>query len=87
MIKFALPLLALVVAAPVAAQTQAVPLSFERDGIRYEANVVTEGAVTHITGKEITSGRSFDLKVVNGKVSGRYGVTDVRYDAPVARIN
>jgi hypothetical protein len=87
MIKFALPLLAIVAAAPVAAQTQAVPLAFERDGIRYEANVVTDDGVTRITGKELGSGRTFDLKLINGKVIGRYDRTDVRYNAPTARVD
>lgn len=87
MIKFALPALALVVAAPAVAQTQVAPLAFERDGVRYEANVITDNGVTRITGKELGTGRTFDLKLVNGKVSGRYDHTDVHYDAPSARIN
>jgi hypothetical protein len=87
MIKFALPALALVVAAPAVAQTQVAPLAFERDGVRYEANVVTDNGITRITGKELGSGRTFDLKLVNGKVSGRYDHTDVHYDAPSARID
>jgi hypothetical protein len=87
MIKFALPALALVVAAPAFAQTQVTPLSFERDGIRYEANVATDNGVTRITGKELDSGRTFDLKLINGKVVGRYDRTDVRYNAPSASIN
>jgi hypothetical protein len=88
MIKFALPLLAVAVAAPAFAQTQVAPLSFERDGIRYQANVETaDNGVTRITGKELGSGRTFDLKLVNGKVVGRYDRTDVRYAAPTARIN
>ncbi|MDO6415889.1 hypothetical protein Q4F19_15975 [Sphingomonas sp. BIUV-7] len=88
MIKFALPLLAVAIAAPAVAQTQVAPLAFERDGIRYEANVMTaDNGVTRITGKELDSGRTFDLKLINGKVVGRYDRTDVRYDAPSARIN
>ena len=88
MIKFALPLLALAIAAPALAQTQVAPLSFERDGIRYQANVETaDNGVTRITGKELGSGRTFDLKLVNGKVVGRYDRTDVRYNAPAVRID
>jgi hypothetical protein len=87
MIKFALPLLVLA-AAPAAAQTQVSPLAFERDGIRYEANVITsDNGETRITGKELGTGRTFDLKLVNGKVVGRYDATNVRYNAPTARIN
>jgi len=88
MIKFALPLLAVAIAAPAFAQTQVAPLAFERDGIRYVANVETaDNGVTRITGKELGSGRTFDLKLVNGKVVGRYDRTDVRYAAPTVRID
>jgi len=82
MIKFALPLM-LLAAAPAMAQADVKPVAFERDGIRYQATVRTENGVTYISGKEVDTGRPFDLKVAKGQVIGRYAGSDVRYAAPV----
>jgi hypothetical protein len=79
MTKFLLPLLLVGAAAPAFAQTSERPLSFERDGVRYTATVKTVGTTTLITGHEVDSGRSFDLRAKNGRVSGTYGTTSVNY--------
>lgn len=81
MIKFALPVM-LLAAAPAFAQAEVKPVAFERDGIRYQATVRTENGVTYISGKEVDTGRPFELKVANGRVIGRYAGSDVRYAAP-----
>ena len=83
MMKFALPVIVLA-ATPALAQPEVRPVAFERDGIRYQATVRTEDGVTYISGKEVDSGRPFELKVAKGRVVGRYAGSDVRYAAPAS---
>ena len=81
MTKFLLPLLALTAAAPAFAGTSAKvsPISFERDGVAYVGTVETRGELQLISGREVQTGRSFDLVVRNGRVSGTYGDAQVNY--------
>ena len=81
MTKFLLPLLALTVAAPAFAETapKVAPISFERDGVAYVGTVETRGELQLISGREVRTGRSFDLVVRNGRVSGTYGDAPVNY--------
>ena len=80
MTKFLLPLLLVAGAAPaVAATTNDKPLAFERDGIRYVATVKTVGATTLISGHEVDTGKTFELRTRNGRVTGTYGVSSVNY--------
>lgn len=85
MTKFLLPLLALTVAAPAfaAPAAQVAPISFERDGISFIGTVETRGELQLISGREVQSGRPFDLVVKKGRVSGTYG--DARVSYPVAQ--
>lgn len=79
MTKFLLPLLLIGAAAPAIAATPDKPVAFERDGVRYVATVKTVGATTVISGYEVDSGKTFELRSQNGRVSGTYGVTPVSY--------
>ena len=73
MIKFALPMIAVLAAAPsLAASKTAQPLAFERDGIHYIATVRTEGATTFISGNEVESGKHFDLRYINGRIAAHH---------------
>ena len=84
MIKLATTfLIAASVAAPALA---AEPITFERDGIRYVAEVTQRGESQIIRGSEVHSGRAFRLRVNKGRVSGTYNGQPVSYrlnDAPV----
>lgn len=82
MTKFLLPLFALTVAAPALATTNstaATPISFERDGVAYVGTVETKGSAQLISGREVESGRPFELVVRNGHVSGTYAGSPVSY--------
>ena len=82
MTKFLLPLLALTAAAPAFATvnaSQIAPISFERDGVAYVGTVETRGEMQLINGREVQTGRPFQLVVRNGRVSGTYGDTLVNY--------
>ncbi len=80
MTKFLLPLVLVGAAAPAfAGTTQDKPLTFERDGIHYVATVKTVGTVMMISGREVESGRTFDLRAKNGRVDGTYGTSPVSY--------
>lgn len=79
MTKFLLPLLLVGAAAPALAETQDKPLAFERDGIHYVATVKQVGTVTLISGHEVETGKSFDLRARNGRVDGTYASSPVSY--------
>lgn len=83
MIKFILPVLALLGAAAPAIAADG-PLSFERDGVHYVATVKTVGAATLISGSEVETGKHFELRYLNGRVAGQYGAATVRYTMPAA---
>ena len=77
--------LAATLSAPALAET-AQSFKFTRDGISYVAKVRDTGRVQFISGHEVASGRSFDLRVANGRVSGNYAGSPVSYttDATIA---
>ncbi len=80
MTKFLLPLMLLGAAVPAVAATPSnQPVTFERDGVRYVASVKTVGTTTVISGYEVGSGKTFELRSQNGRVTGTYGATPVNY--------
>lgn len=79
MTRIVLLSLAAAVATPAFADT---PIQFERDGIRYVASIKQQAGVQHIVGRELISGRTFDLRVAKGRVSGDYAGSRVSYVTP-----
>lgn len=67
------------IAGPALADT---PLQFERDGVTYVGSISEHDGAKYITGHEIGSNRTFNLRVVNGQVTGEYGGDYVSYAEP-----
>ena len=59
------------------------PLKFTRDGITYVGSISERDGVRYITGEELGSHRAFQLRVVNGWVTGQYGGDEIAYPEPV----
>ncbi len=73
----ALATISMLVAAPaMAAET------FTRDGVSYEYNVTQSGDYQLITGRDLSTGRTFSLKVRGTHVNGTYGDNSVAFEAP-----
>jgi hypothetical protein len=73
------PLAAVALAAPALAST---PLSFTWEGHQIVGNVYQKGRAQRITGRDLTTGRDFDLVVEDGYVHGDVGGQFVSYPAP-----
>ncbi|WP_420142398.1 hypothetical protein [Sphingomonas sp.] len=80
MIKFILPIAALV-----AAPALADPLVFERDGLKVVGTVDVQGDTRVLRGEDRVSGSQFDLRVKNGYVTGVIDGQRVGYPVPKAR--
>jgi hypothetical protein len=81
MTRIVLFALAATIAAPAFAEP-ATELNFTRDGVEYRATAVEEDGIRKISGYEVGSNRKFDLRVVNGYVTGEYDGDTVAYTAP-----
>lgn len=79
---------ALIAGAALAAPALAEParkIRFERDGTSYVATIRQRGTVQLIEGYELNGqGRSFALRVANGKVTGMMGGYTVSYPVPAS---
>ena len=67
------------IAAPALADT---PLRFERDGITYVGSIAERDGAQYISGHEVGSNRAFNLRVLNGRVTGDYAGDYVSYIEP-----
>ena len=74
---------AALIAAPAYADT---PIQFERNGITYVGTVSEHDGARYITGRELGSNRTFQLKVAHGGVTGNYAGDEVAYAEPVRLI-
>ena len=83
MIKFVLPAFA-IIAAPALAAAPSNDISFERDGIHFVAQQRTVGQTRLISGREVETGKTFNLRVVNGRIRGVYDAAVVDTSAPRA---
>jgi len=71
----ALALASSIVAAPAMAET------FTRDGQTYDYAVKDAGGYQLITGRNVSTGQGFTLRVRNGRVSGNYAGQTVSFSA------
>ncbi len=76
---FALAILSSVVATPALAEMK----SFTRDGLTYRYEVKDAGDAKIVSGYD-QFGKSFQLKVRNGRVSGRYAGAAMAFAAPTS---
>ena len=79
MTKFIVPALSLLaITAPAFAEKQ-TPVTFTRDGERFEYIATENNGVQDITGTIVSTGEDFRLRVANGKVSGEIGGREVNF--------
>ena len=71
----ALALLSSIAATPVMAE------SFTRDGETYNYEIKESGGYQLITGRNLSTGQDFVLRVRNGRVSGQYNGRSVSFGA------
>jgi hypothetical protein len=71
------------IAAPVLAET---PIAFTWEGHKIIGTVDQAGATQIIKGRDLTTGRDFELHVKNGYVRGDVGGVPVAYPAPKAEL-
>jgi hypothetical protein len=72
------------VSALLATPAFAAPESFVRDGTTYEYTVSKSGEYQIISGRDVNSGKTFNLKVRGSKVVGDYAGKRVAFEAPKA---
>ena len=84
MMKLALTVFAAAaVAAPALAET---PYAFTWEGHKFVGTVNAVNGVQLIRGEDLTSGRTFELRVKNGYVNGTVGDQVVSYPVPKHKI-
>ena len=77
-------LVAATLATPALAET---PLAFTWEGHKIVGTVSQNGDVQVITGKDLTDGNDFQLRVKNGYVTGSVGGQLVSYPAPKRKVS
>jgi hypothetical protein len=77
---FTLALLSAAVAAPAFAEP--ATQTFTRDGESYQYEVKDAGEYKVISGRNLTTGQDFSLRVRQGRVSGNYAGNAVAFAAP-----
>lgn len=77
-------LVAATIAAPALAET---PLAFTWEGHKIVGTVSQNGDVQVISGRDITDGNDFQLRVKNGYVTGTVGGQFVSYPAPKRKLS
>ncbi|HWI86098.1 MAG TPA: hypothetical protein VNT42_07240 [Sphingomonas sp.] len=84
MTKLAIIACAAAIAAPAIADT---PLAFTFEGHKIVGTVSEDGAVQLIKGRDLTTGRDFELRVKNGYVDGEMGGQYVSFKAPKRKLS
>jgi hypothetical protein len=84
MMKLALTLFA--AAAFTAPALATTPIAFVWEGHKFVGTVDTVNGMQLIKGEDLTSGRTFELRVTNGYVNGTVGDEVVSYPVPKHKI-